>query len=1099
MADLDKNQHNHLEAEPVVKKTVVDTVLGAAISAGNSLVSLVAGLLATVLIVYSGYVVADTFITQERAKSSSWDLLKFKPEIIEDNETPLSGSALSGVNRDYRAWLSIYDTNIDYPVVQGPDDLYYASHDIYKRSSLTGAIYLAAGNSPDFSDSYNLIYGHHMDGAIMFGSLDQYRDAGFLQGHRSGILVTGTEVYDLDFFAAASTDAYEGKIYSVGNRADDVLAFLRDPAGGVGVGTQVITLDDPGNGSKIIALSTCASSETSGRLVIFGTMTRRNLLSVTIPDYEGIYDGEDHFVTAQSDHMEGTTFEYSTDGGKTWTADPPVIRNVGSMDVMVRAFHPEYGSATAAGTLTVHPRMVVLRSGSAQKEYDGSALVSHRIMAEGDGFVPGEGADYDVTGSQLLVGSSRNDFTYTLKKGTDPGNYLIRQEYGMLTVTPPVVRYTIHLVPNGDETSYDGEEHSVSGLRSTEFLINGHFYTVTGVEAGVSGTDAGSYPVEISGTAVVWDEYGNDVTDLFDVTTGEAELVILPAQVIVMAEDQIKEYGQTDPPLTAIVDGLFGDDTIVYTLSRNAGEEPGEYEIIPEGEEFQGNYEILYVPATLTIYLDPVTAQVTKVWDDAQNFTGKRPDQLVVTLSNGEQYVLNEENDWSVIVMGLPKYVDGEPAVYTWSEPEVEGYDTAGPVNTVVDGSVTTIFTNQLSAEEGGGVSTVSTVVWVWDDDGNRDGVRPDSVTVTFSNGETVILNEDNHWTFTMEDLPKIHSYTWTAPEVEGYTVSAPVVSGTVTTFTALHTPAVRTLSIRKVWEDENDADGIRPDQLPVTLTGNGTAAGTVVLSAENGWSGSIADVPANKDGSPVVYTWTEPSVPGYGQTEAAVRADETTLTNTHVPQKEPAEDNVTLTIAKVWDDNNNAQRTRPSAVTMFLMGGSTVHTVTLTAADEWTRSVTVPRTEDGAEVAYSWVEESVSGYTQTAMNTTGHLTVVTNARTQSTPVTPVSPTEPSTPTTPQTEATQRYTLTIHYRYLNGDTAAPVYTASLAPGTAYDVASPLVKGYSANLLRATGTMPERAVEYTVLYLPGDNLIAIDDYTTPLGIDDDIVNVGDCFE
>lgn len=63
-----------------------------------------------------------------------------------DNNASLE-SLLSEINPDYRAWLTIYDTNIDYPVMQGEDDLFYASRDIYKEVSLTGSIYLAAANT----------------------------------------------------------------------------------------------------------------------------------------------------------------------------------------------------------------------------------------------------------------------------------------------------------------------------------------------------------------------------------------------------------------------------------------------------------------------------------------------------------------------------------------------------------------------------------------------------------------------------------------------------------------------------------------------------------------------------------------------------------------------------------------------------------------------------------------------------------------------------------------------------------------------------------------------------------------------------------------
>ena len=125
---------------PAPDKSIVDWVVDHALGLGSGAVTLMSGLLAAVLILYSGYVLYDTFSIEQSAASSAWDLLRYKPEIIEDADVPLSTSSLAEINQDYRAWLTVYDSSIDYPVMQGGDDLYYASHDIYKRSSLTGAI-----------------------------------------------------------------------------------------------------------------------------------------------------------------------------------------------------------------------------------------------------------------------------------------------------------------------------------------------------------------------------------------------------------------------------------------------------------------------------------------------------------------------------------------------------------------------------------------------------------------------------------------------------------------------------------------------------------------------------------------------------------------------------------------------------------------------------------------------------------------------------------------------------------------------------------------------------------------------------------------------
>ena len=272
------------DPEPVkgAGKSVVDAVLSA-VRVGNALMYLLSGLLAAVLMIYSGYILYDTIATDYKAYTSSWELMRYKPDAAEEDPTE-GQELLSDINEDYRAWLTIYDTTIDYPVVQGRDNLYYASHDIYRNASLTGAIYLAAENKADFTDSYNLVYGHHMDNGAMFGSLDSFADQDYFNAHKYGVIVTPSGGYDIELFAVVSTDAYENQIYTVGNRAKEVLTFLTgDRTNDVGVGTKIRVFDEKAakNAAKIIALSTCSDAETNGRLVVFGKMTYRGMETPT--------------------------------------------------------------------------------------------------------------------------------------------------------------------------------------------------------------------------------------------------------------------------------------------------------------------------------------------------------------------------------------------------------------------------------------------------------------------------------------------------------------------------------------------------------------------------------------------------------------------------------------------------------------------------------------------------------------------------------------------------------------------------------------------------------------------------------------------------
>ena len=277
-------------------RSQADRILNGLTLTGSKMISLLSGLLAAFLILYSGYTLYENIYTQNLAFSSSWDLLDLKPEILDDGGTPLQGTnKMAALNEDYRAWITIYDTHIDYPVMQGSNDLYYASHDVNKKSSLTGAIYLSSTNSADFSDNYNVIFGHHMDNSAMFGGLDNYSDESYLSGHKEGVLISSKTVYDMNIFAALQTDAYESMVYNSGNRdINELKSFLEGNA-------LYADLSQVTEESKIAALSTCSGAETNGRFVVFAILTDRNPDLVGTPDDPseplGTIDGPDDIRT----------------------------------------------------------------------------------------------------------------------------------------------------------------------------------------------------------------------------------------------------------------------------------------------------------------------------------------------------------------------------------------------------------------------------------------------------------------------------------------------------------------------------------------------------------------------------------------------------------------------------------------------------------------------------------------------------------------------------------------------------------------------------------------------------------------------------------
>ncbi len=143
------------------------------------------------------------------------------------------------------------------------------------------------------------------------------------------------------------------------------------------------------------------------------------------------YDGKEHKeVLTVTDTKTGKELVAGTDYSVTYSSD---LVNAGTVKVTVAGLGNYSGSFTK--TYKITKRSVTLTSATVSKVYDGSALTNTDIAVSGDGFVEGEGASYEVTGSQTVVGNSANSFEYKLNEKTLASNYDITKVVGTLTIT----------------------------------------------------------------------------------------------------------------------------------------------------------------------------------------------------------------------------------------------------------------------------------------------------------------------------------------------------------------------------------------------------------------------------------------------------------------------------------------------------------------------------------------------------------------------------------------------------------------------------------------------------------------------------------------
>ncbi len=134
------------------------------------------------------------------------------------------------------------------------------------------------------------------------------------------------------------------------------------------------------------------------------------------------------------------------------------------------------------GYQEITKRTVTLTSATDSKTYDGTPLTNSNVTVSGDGFAEGEGATYDVTGSQTLVGSSANTFTYTLNEGTKADNYDIKTVEGTLTVTDEDVPDDLVVKKTAENKVYKLGEEVTFTVEATNIYAEPRTITLTEIE-----------------------------------------------------------------------------------------------------------------------------------------------------------------------------------------------------------------------------------------------------------------------------------------------------------------------------------------------------------------------------------------------------------------------------------------------------------------------------------------------------------------------------------------------------------------------------------------------------------------------------------------
>ncbi|MBR6665873.1 MAG: class B sortase [Lachnospiraceae bacterium] len=176
-------------------------------------------------------------------------------------------------NMDIYAWIYVPGTEVDYPVLQHPNnDAYYLDHDMKGKKAACGSIYTEKANSRDFNDNHTVLYGHNMKNGTMFKTLRYYDDKEFFDNNKYIYVYTAkdTRVYEifgayeyddrhlLKNFATENAGEYQKYLESVKKLSDACGHFDRD--------MSLYSSD------KIITLSTCIANKPESRYLVQGKL-----------------------------------------------------------------------------------------------------------------------------------------------------------------------------------------------------------------------------------------------------------------------------------------------------------------------------------------------------------------------------------------------------------------------------------------------------------------------------------------------------------------------------------------------------------------------------------------------------------------------------------------------------------------------------------------------------------------------------------------------------------------------------------------------------------------------------------------------------------
>ncbi|WP_300745868.1 Cna B-type domain-containing protein [uncultured Bifidobacterium sp.] len=683
------------------------------------------------------------------------------------------------------------------------------------------------------------------------------------------------------------------------------------------------------------------------------------------------------FAAAAKQNTEYVNTAYLTVDGTQYA---PVSANVWaqlSSLVSKTADYTEETAPYANYTIDVNPAAIPLNDGN-KLELDDTIpdslaldVTSVKIASESGSDLPGASYTYNPTTRLLTVtvpDSTHAKVTYRARVLLKPGSQ-------MNVDNTAVLRGYSDGGGKGTKSLNGSVYQAKGGTTSDRFTLSIYKYADGDASHALPDAVFGIYQLEVSNGKTTKQTLTD--TEITDKNGTVAYGALLPNTVYKISETKAPTGYQTADPLYIVFPDTKDD------ISKYQNQTVDGHQLIvaatSDGVALQTYSWDCADKETPRSY--PLTVSKVDATDSKTKLKGAR--LQLVRMDNGTEGTVADEwttdgsNDHEVKLTS-----SGEYRLKEVSAPQ--GYDLAAPIDFTVN-SDGTIVHNGKSVSAIVMTDTPKTTsvkaTKVWNDNNNQDGKRTDA---TFSlyrkvgdgaeskvsgKDKTVLANATGdaltvQWTGLPQyenGKPVTYSVKESTANTNGYKTTVEGDSSSGYTFTNTYTPQTTAISVHKVWEDSDNQDGIRPNNVHVELYANGVATGrTATITGANNWTVTFSGLPVYDSGKAIAYSVREQAINGYTTKISGTAANGYTITNSHTPQT------VTIQGTKTWNDDNNLTGSRPKSITIDLYAdGKKVDSRVATASGSWRWDFgEQPACKAGAQITYTVAEEPVPGYT---------------------------------------------------------------------------------------------------------------------------------------